>query len=65
MINMKNRLAFSEGFFYYSKGRSGGLDLLWNDNIQLEIMSASLHQSDCKISELFSDDKWGLSCFYG
>lgn len=48
-----------------SAGRAGVLALLWNDNVDVQVVSASLHHIDCTIQGLFCDENWRLACFYG
>ncbi|XP_021842437.2 uncharacterized protein [Spinacia oleracea] len=62
---VKSRLGFSESYFVDSEGRAGGLALLWNDNIGVTVLSASLHHIDCIIKGLFCEEEWRLTCFYG
>ena len=51
MERVKYKLGFSKGLFVPSKGRSGGLALLWSKEVRLEIQSYSSHHIDVRISE--------------
>lgn len=62
---IKNKLQFQNGYHVDAMGRSGGLSLMWMDNVDVSIMSASAHYVDCMVKGLFTNDAWRLTRFYG
>ncbi|KAL2944366.1 UDP-N-acetylglucosamine--N-acetylmuramyl-(pentapeptide) pyrophosphoryl-undecaprenol N-acetylglucosamine transferase [Bienertia sinuspersici] len=61
----KDRLGYSRGVHVDCIGRSGGLALLWNDDLDVSLMSYSCHHIDVtvKLNEKFGE--WWLSRIYG
>ncbi|KAL2929274.1 Lipoprotein PrgK [Bienertia sinuspersici] len=54
-----------EGTYVDSRGRSGGLGLLWKMGVEVWISSKSLHHIDCFVKGLFGDTMWRFTGFYG
>lgn len=48
-----------------SKRRSGGLWLMWNDDIQVSVHSSTFHVILATVVNRFSNQKFGLVCVYG
>lgn len=53
MVVVRKRLNFSESYVMDSTSRAGGLALFWNDNVEINILSASLHHIDYSVKDLF------------
>ena len=62
--NLKNTLGYDNSFAVNSSGRSGGLAMYWNDEINIEILGYSRYHIDDKIS-MIGCDPWIMTCFYG
>uniref|UniRef100_A0A7N2R6D1 Endonuclease/exonuclease/phosphatase domain-containing protein n=1 Tax=Quercus lobata TaxID=97700 RepID=A0A7N2R6D1_QUELO len=65
MDRIKFKLGFSNGLCVSSRGRSGGLALLWSSDTKLEIMSYSNHHIDAIITEADNGIVWRFTGFYG
>ncbi|KAL0400945.1 UNVERIFIED_CONTAM: hypothetical protein Slati_4124400 [Sesamum latifolium] len=48
-----------------SNGRAGGLALLWNKDIDIQLQSLSSHHIDVDVLPKNSDGKWRFTGFYG
>lgn len=64
MEKVKCRLGFSNGLVVPSRGRSGGLALLWSSDMNLEIKSCSNYHIDAIITELKNGFTWRYIGFY-
>ena len=64
MEKVKYRLGFLNGLIVPSKGRRGGLALLWSNDINLEIKSYSDHQIGAVITESGNGFLWRFIGFY-
>lgn len=56
-------LGFNGCFVVNSRGRSGGLCLLWKDPVDVSIHSFSQGHIDCKV--IHNNKKWRFTEFYG
>ncbi|KAL9679393.1 hypothetical protein QQ045_017252 [Rhodiola kirilowii] len=59
---MKNKLGFQNCFGVSCRGLSGGLAILWDDSVGVEIKSYSFYHIDVVIKE---QEEFRLSLFYG
>ncbi|KAM2331943.1 hypothetical protein ACFX1X_022562 [Malus domestica] len=50
---------------FFTKSRYGGIALLWNDNIDLRIISSSHHHINAEIGGIWDPAHWCLIRFYG
>jgi hypothetical protein len=57
-------LGFNKSFAVSSSGRSGGLGIFWNEEINLEIVGYSLYHIDAIIDDLV-DVKTRVTFVYG
>ncbi|VVA30227.1 PREDICTED: reverse mRNAase [Prunus dulcis] len=64
MERIKLRLGFSHAFISPSHGLSGGLCLLWHDDIDLFIRSDSSNHIDAKCGGIENSIHWRLTGFY-
>lgn len=65
MEKIKYKLGFSNGLFVPSRGRSGGLALLWSSDTNLEIKSFSNNHIDAVITDPIDSFTWRFTGFYG
>ncbi|KAL4603668.1 hypothetical protein ACB092_10G140800 [Castanea dentata] len=65
MERIKNRMGFANGLTVPSRGRSGGLALLWDRGVDLEIKSYSKNHIDAVIKEQDNNFYWRITGFYG
>ena len=65
MKRIKNRIGLANGLIVPCVGRKGGLALLWNREIDLEIKSYSQNHIDVVINDAEKSIKWRLTGFYG
>ena len=65
MEKIKFKLGFTNGLYVQSRGRSGGLALLWSNDTNLEIKSYSNHHIDAIITEADNGLSWRFTGFYG
>ena len=61
----KIQVGLSNGLIVPSRGRRGGLALLWSRDTNLEIKSFSNHHIDVVISESSNGFVWRFTGFYG
>ena len=59
-----SRLGFDKSFAISSTGRSGGLDIFWNNNINVEILPYSQYHIDAVVT-IGGEVPWRLTCVYG
>ena len=62
---LRIRLKFDHLFMVDSVGQSGGLILMWNDDIRLTIQNYSRRHINAIISVGREGTKWKFSGFYG
>ena len=48
-----------------SAGSSGGLAMLWNDNVQLVLKSFSVNHIDVIVEQRGNEEPWHFTSFYG
>ena len=65
MEKIKFSLGFSNGLIVPSRGRSGGLALLWSTEVNLEIKSYSQYHIDAIVTEQDNNFTWRFTGFYG
>ena len=65
MEKVKYKLGFSNGLFVSSRGRRGGLALLWSSDIILDIKSYSDYHIDAVITDSGNGFLWRFTGFYG
>ena len=65
MEKVKYKLGFSNGLIVPSRGRRGGLALLWSSDTILEIKSYSDYHIDAVIIESSNGFLWRFIGFYG
>ncbi|BFG30754.1 hypothetical protein CerSpe_170280 [Prunus speciosa] len=65
MNKLKIRFAFSHVLAMSSRGQSGGLALLWNNDTELFIKSFSDHFIDAEVGSIGVAGRWRLTGFYG
>ena len=59
--NLKSTLGYDCSFAVDASGRSGGLAILWNNEIKVEILGFSKYHIDGKVLGV-GDQPWRLSC---
>ncbi|GLT33351.1 hypothetical protein SLA2020_079490 [Shorea laevis] len=64
MDRIRLELGFSNCFAVGSNGRSGGLAMLWNEEVQVQLLSYSLTHIDMEIQDL-TNTRWRVTGFYG
>ena len=64
MEKIKNRVGFANGLIVPSQGRSGGVDLFWTCEINLEIKSFSGNHIDAIVREADNNSMWRITGFY-
>ena len=62
--NLKNTLGFDHAFAVSSIGRSGGLGIIWNNNMRVELLLYSQYHIDVILTE-GDREPWRLTCVYG
>ncbi|XP_030923509.1 uncharacterized protein LOC115950456 [Quercus lobata] len=65
MNKVKFKIGLLNGLIVPSTGRSGGLAMLWNRDIHLEVQSYSRYFIDAVVTEVESGFKWRITGFYG
>lgn len=45
--------------------RAGGLKLLWNEELEIELLSYSQNHIDVKVKDIAEDKSWRFTRFYG
>ena len=53
------------GIFVDSRGRAGDLALLWDKNIDVDLLSCSFHHIDVSVRLEEEDNTWRFSGIYG
>ena len=61
---LKKNLGYDNLFAVSSSGRSGGLGIVWNNEINLVLLPYSQYHIDAIVTE-GSNDPWRLTCVYG
>lgn len=62
---IKRRIGFKGYFTVDSIGKSGGLVMLWNSELKVEVHNYSRRHINVWINEKSSNHKWLLTGFYG
>ena len=65
MERIKNKVGFANGLIVPSRGRSRGVALFWNREINLEIKSFSGNHIDAFVRETDNSSTWRITGFYG
>ena len=65
MEKVKNECNMKQSWVVPSNGRSGGLALLWKDEIKIELLTFSLNHIDVLVSDGRGLGRWHLTGFYG
>ncbi|XP_060969549.1 uncharacterized protein LOC133036814 [Cannabis sativa] len=63
--HIKIKLHFDSGLEIPRVGRSGGLLLLWTNDVTVTLRSQSISHFDCYVSCAFTNVSFHLTCFYG
>lgn len=63
--DLLNRFDISDSIVVPARGSSGGLWLMWNDELQVSVYSASFHAILAKVVHRASGIEFGLVCIYG
>lgn len=63
--SVKHRIGFVGLFCVNSLGLSGGLSLLWNTEINVDVLSYSRNHIDAKVTSLYDPNPWRFTGFYG
>mgnify|MGYP006267453655 CR=1 FL=1 len=63
--DLLNRFDIFDSIVVPSRGSSGGLWLMWNDELQVSIYSASFHAILANVIHRASGIEFGLVCIYG
>ncbi|XP_026447571.1 uncharacterized protein LOC113348083 [Papaver somniferum] len=58
-------LNFRHFDFIAANGRSGGIALLWQDNVDLFVLSKSQDLFHCNIGSILNISNWNIMCVYG
>ncbi|KAM1107410.1 hypothetical protein EV1_004132 [Malus domestica] len=62
---LRKKLNFDRSFTMASRGRSGGLCVLWKDDIDLNLQSYSQNHIDLDVGGIGDVDYWRITCFFG
>lgn len=62
---IRSKLGFDSVFVVDCKGRSGGLALTWNSEVQVVIQNYSFRHINAQVQRKVYDVQWKLTCFYG
>ena len=65
MEKIKNKIGFANGLIVPSRGRSGGVALLWTREVNLDINSYSGSHIDAIVKESEGNFQWRITGFYG
>jgi hypothetical protein len=65
MATIRQKVGFKNTFVVDSVGRSGGLALLWSDEISFEIQNYSQQHINAKINSPVNGFEWKFMGFYG
>lgn len=65
MEEVRVRLGFSNCFTVECRGKSGGLCLLWSEEIKVSVKSYTFHHIDVGIVSEDDVKEWRLTCLYG
>ncbi|CAB4282685.1 unnamed protein product [Prunus armeniaca] len=65
MEKIRNKLGFRQSVVVDSVGSSGGLCLLWTEEVEVRALSFSAHHIDTEVQIVGGQDKWRLTGFYG
>lgn len=45
--------------------RAGGLGLLWNEEVEIQLLSYSINHIDVEVKDIFENKSWRFTGFYG
>lgn len=62
---VKRRLLFEGCLVVDSRGRSGGLVMMWEREMEVEVVNFSTYHIHVKIKDAVSNLQWWLTDFYG
>ena len=65
MVMVRDKCGFKHGIFVSSNGSSGGLAMLWKEEVQLHVQSFSLSHIDALVDDGNEVGEWHLTGFYG
>lgn len=65
MVMVRNRCEFKHGLFVSSNGASGGLALMWKEEVNLDIQTFSHSHIDALVDGGAEHGWWHLTSFYG
>lgn len=63
-LQFYNTLGFDNFYYIPAIGRSGGSVILWNNDIEVEVLRADKNVFHCRIHNIVGKD-WDLLCVYG
>ncbi|XP_047049162.1 uncharacterized protein LOC124654187 [Lolium rigidum] len=63
--DLVTRFSMADSIVVPSRRRSGGLWLMWNDDLQVSVHTASFHIILARVVHSISNLKFGLVCIYG
>jgi hypothetical protein len=63
--SITNRFNYNDAFVVPAQGQSGGLWLLWNDEVDLNVMDHSHHFIFALCTNKSTSRQYGLVCLYG
>lgn len=55
MSSVQNKLQMQKGYHVDAMGRSGGMSILWSDNVDINVLSSFSHYIDFTVRGLFTD----------
>lgn len=61
---IQNKLQFAKSVCVEAKGRAGGLDLFWVEEVEVQILGMEDHYIDAQVRD-DSGRSWRVSCVYG
>ena len=62
--NLAHSFGFNRSYTVGSRGRSGGLAMYWNDNLNLELIHFSQYHIDMIVKK-DEEQPWRITCIYG
>ena len=65
MVMVRDKCGFKHGIFVSSNDSSGGLAMLWKEEVKLHVQSFSLSHIDALVDDGTKIGKWHLMGFYG
>ena len=65
IVMVRDKCGFKHGIFVSNNGSSGGLAMLWKEEVLLHIQSFSISHIDALVDDGNEVGKWHLMGFYG